>query len=68
MADSVWKKARKKPIVIEFREPKYEREIIRTLEGSLVAEKGRDLVIKGLRGELYPIKIDIFKETYEVLE
>ena len=27
-----------------------------------------DYVIKGVRGELYPCKPDIFEETYEVIE
>ena len=38
--------------------------IIHTLEGNMKAEKG-DWIIKGVKGELYPCKDDIFKETYE---
>lgn len=38
--------------------------IIPTLEGNVVAQKG-DYIIKGVRGECYPCKPDIFKETYE---
>jgi hypothetical protein len=37
---------------------------IKTLEGELHATKG-DWIIKGVQGEFYPCKPDIFKETYE---
>ena len=62
-----WRKARKKPVVIEFREVEGEKEIVSTREGALVAVKGRDYVIRGVRGEEYPILKEIFRETYEVL-
>lgn len=38
--------------------------LIETLEGTMEARKG-DWVIKGVRGELYPCKPDIFEATYE---
>ena len=37
---------------------------IKTLEGTMVAHEG-DYIIKGIKGELYPCKPDIFEETYE---
>ena len=37
---------------------------IQTLEGVMTASLG-DWIIKGVKGEFYPIKNDIFKETYE---
>jgi hypothetical protein len=37
---------------------------IQTLEGLVVASKG-DWIIRGVAGELYPCKPDIFKATYE---
>ena len=37
---------------------------IETLEGVMEASPG-DYIIKGLRGEFYPCKPDIFKATYE---
>ena len=40
--------------------------VIRTLEGQLFANPG-DYIIKGVKGELYPCKPDIFNETYEKL-
>jgi len=38
--------------------------IIPTLEGDMIAQTG-DWIIGGVRGEFYPIKDEIFKETYE---
>lgn len=37
---------------------------IKTLEGRMVADVG-DWVIRGVKGEFYPCKNDIFRETYE---
>ena len=39
---------------------------IKTLEGDLVANIG-DFIIKGVKGEFYPCKPDIFMATYEEL-
>jgi len=78
-----WRKARKKPIIIEFREPEPNDVIccgiytdlhsipierIKTLEGDLIAYPDVHFIIKGTKGELYPIRKDIFYETYEVIE
>lgn len=38
--------------------------IIPTLEGEMEASPG-DWIIKGVKGELYPCKPDIFEATYE---
>jgi hypothetical protein len=40
---------------------------IRTLEGDMTASKG-DWIIKGVKGEFYPIKNDIFAATYEPVD
>lgn len=40
---------------------------IRTLEGTMICSKG-DYLIKGVKGEFYPCKPDIFRETYEPVE
>lgn len=37
---------------------------IPTLEGVMIASKG-DYIIKGVQGEFYPCKPDIFELTYE---
>jgi hypothetical protein len=38
--------------------------VIETLEGNMLADVG-DWVIKGVKGEFYPCKPDIFEATYE---
>lgn len=48
--------------------PRAERVIqISTLEGEIEAQIG-DWIIKGVRGEFYPCKPDIFSLTYEAVE
>lgn len=37
---------------------------INTLEGEMKASKG-DYIIRGVKGEYYPCKPDVFKEIYE---
>ena len=78
------KKYRKKPVVIEAFQLQldtlaYElinlgfiltetgKVVIQTLEGDMVANVG-DWIIKGIAGEFYPCKPDIFDQTYEVVE
>lgn len=41
--------------------------IIVTLEGKMLASYG-DWIIKGVNGEFYPCKPDIFEKTYEPIE
>lgn len=115
MSEVKWCKARKKPIIVEYREvipslievsnhPYFgsmqkdlrnpssyresievytigskhiairegwrtikEFEVIQTGEGELRGYLDEDYIIKGIRGELYPIKKDIFNETYDVI-
>jgi len=62
-----WGKARKKPVTVKFREVEGEEETIETREGTLKAYKGKDFIIKGVEGELYPISREIFFKTYDVL-
>lgn len=40
---------------------------IKTLEGVMTAQQG-DFIIRGVKGELYPCKPDIFNATYEAVE
>ena len=61
--ESKVKKYRKKPIIVEAYVATKE-EHIKTLEGTMKADKG-DYAITGIRGERYPCKPDIFKQTYE---
>ena len=39
---------------------------IPTLEGTMEAKKG-DYIIKGIKGEIYPCKAEIFEESYELV-
>ena len=41
--------------------------VIQTLEGDMLASNG-DWIIKGVKGEFYPCKPDIFEQTYEPVE
>lgn len=40
--------------------------IIATLEGTMHAQPG-DYIIRGVKGEVYPCKPDLFEATYEVV-
>lgn len=40
---------------------------IKTLEGTMKADYG-DYIIRGVNGEIYPCKPDIFEKTYERVE
>lgn len=54
---------KKKPVLIQAYQTDEEIEI-ETLEGTMKANKG-DFIIRGVKGELYPCKPDIFYETYD---
>lgn len=41
--------------------------VIKTLEGEHIASTG-DFIIKGVNGEFYPCKPDIFEKTYELAD
>jgi len=41
--------------------------VIHTLEGDMTANLG-DYIIKGVNGEFYPCKPDIFEKTYDKVE
>jgi hypothetical protein len=47
--------------------PIHKSPMIHTLEGDHLVTKG-DFVIKGVKGEFYPCKPDIFAATYEPVE
>ena len=40
--------------------------MVETLEGDMQASKG-DFIVKGIIGELYPVKPVIFHQTYELI-
>ena len=55
------------PIVVSYAEPAAPILTIKTLEGVMSANVG-DYVIRGVKGEFYPCKSDIFLQTYEPAE
>lgn len=59
------KKYRKKPLVIEAYQTEIEL-LIPTLEGNHIASPG-DFIVRGVDGEYYPCKPDIFRETYDLV-
>ena len=58
-----FKEYRKKPVVISAY-PTDEEVIIATREGKMKANIG-DYIIRGVDGEIYPCKPDIFHKTYD---
>lgn len=53
-------------VVPEFRSEDYWYLKIQTLEGDMYAAPD-DWIIRGVKGELYPCKPDIFRATYEAV-
>lgn len=62
---SEWKKCRKRPIVVEFREVQPNETDVETLEGFKPCDPTMHYI---MRGEVYPIEKTIFDETYDVFE
>jgi hypothetical protein len=66
-----WRKARKKPVEVEWRGPYDDTDTIETIEGDFevdeeyIEEHEGYVIICGVEGELYPCGLDIFRETYE---
>ncbi|HAK43702.1 MAG TPA: hypothetical protein DCM59_14615 [Clostridium sp.] len=54
------------PQIIEGCETHHKFLKIKTLEGEHIVSEG-DYIIKGVNGEFYPCKPDIFKKTYEIV-
>lgn len=61
--ESRFRKFVKIPVTIEAYQTD-EEVYIETLEGVMKADKG-DWIIKGVKGELYPCKPDVFEMTYK---
>ena len=54
-------------ICVDYSEPHKPVIKIATLEGVMAANVG-DYIVKGVNGEFYPCKPDIFEKTYEKVE
>ncbi|MDH6367536.1 MULTISPECIES: hypothetical protein [unclassified Breznakia] len=59
ICDTAWQVGKGIPHIVNVR--------IQTLEGDMNVSKG-DYVIKGVQGEFYPCKPDIFEATYDKVE
>ena len=65
--DWFWDAETRNDIITHFFGKQYRRPAkcdIRTLEGVMTAHAG-DYIIRGVNGEIYPCKADIFEKTYE---
>ena len=60
-------KVRKKPIVIEARTVS-QSELILTAHGRVRAEPGDLVLTDPASGDTWPIKADLFEQTYEIVE
>lgn len=63
LKEELFEEYRKKPVTVKAYQTDEELEI-ETLEGTMRADVG-DFIIKGIKGEPYPCKPDIFYATYE---
>lgn len=59
-----WFPVRKAPVEVEARGPITEPDQIETPEGTMDADEG-DYIVRGVEGEIYPVKPDIFAKTYQ---
>lgn len=41
---------------------------INTLEGEYIVEAGKHFIVTGIKGERYPVEVDIFHELYDLVE
>ena len=55
------------PLRVDYKNPNEPVLKLRTLEGEHIARVG-DYIIKGIKGEFYACKPDIFERTYELVE
>ena len=66
ICEEKFEKFEKIPVIVEAYQTDEELEIT-TLEGTMKADKW-DWIIRGVKGELYPCKPDIFEMTYKKVE
>ena len=60
-----WMEVRKKPIIVYALRMLMDFEVD-TLEGTHRGKAG-DYLLKGVEGELYPVKKEIFEKTYDII-
>lgn len=61
-----WNGSNKKEVLSFYKNAQFieDKVVINTLEGEMTASKD-DYIIKGVKGEFYPCKPDIFEATYD---
>ena len=66
--DEIIQFADKKNLMVKFKQNAKAPELkIKTLEGNMEASFD-DYIIRGLRGEYYPCKPDVFEKKYELIK
>lgn len=66
--DEIIQFADKKNLMVKFKQNAKAPELkIKTLEGNMEASVN-DYIIRGLRGEYYPCKPDVFEKKYELIK
>ena len=66
--DEIIQFADKKNLMVKFKQNAKAPELkIKTLEGDMEASVN-DYIIRGLRGEYYPCKPDVFEKKYELIK
>ena len=63
-----WRLVRKKPVVVQVREVRPGETGMESLEGFQPCSPKTHVVIKGIVGEEYPVRRDIFASTYEYVD
>lgn len=61
-----WFRVTKKPVIVEAKKVKSEQ-YVKTLEGDVKANIG-DYIIKGVEDEKYPVKPEVFSESYKIIQ
>ena len=67
--DHNWRTVRKKPVEVEARGPYDDPTVVETLEGDFEVDEDYAAqgfyIVRGVEGEEYPCRSDIFHDTYE---
>jgi hypothetical protein len=61
-----WKKCIKLPVEVEYRLVMSDENEVETLEGFKPCDPDKHYIIRGIKGEVYPIEKDIFHKTYRL--
>lgn len=65
-SSDTWHCCKRKATIADFREVKGEKEVVNTPAGKLEVSGKDFFIMRGVNGEEYPIRKDIFNKTYEL--